>query len=197
MTRYLTQDCDCPDVITGTGGRRPTECSCGNRYLTEAQLNPPERKPLRRVSPKRELEEASGQRPRVRSTLRRTEPKRDWSLAQTKKEEEGCCRICKRSDRPLENAHILGREYDEPKIGADGRPLKELWVDPDRVIPACGPFPDGCHGDIDLHRINYMGHLTLSEQVRAVEDAGGIAQAYRALMPVERREEVERSAAVA
>jgi len=86
---------------------------------------------------------------------------------------------------------VLGREHDEPKIGADGWPLKELFVDPERVIPACGPFPGGCHGDIDHRRINYLQYLTLREQVKAVEDAGGIEAARMRLAPVEHREEVE------
>ena len=38
MTRYGTKDCTCPDVITGTGGKRPEKCGCGNRFQTEAEL---------------------------------------------------------------------------------------------------------------------------------------------------------------
>ena len=132
------------------------------------------------------------QKRKPRKALKRTEPKRDWTDGRAKVEEEGCCRICKRSDCPLEAAHVLGREHDEPKIGADGWPLKELYVDPDRIVPACGPFPAGCHGDIDMRRINLLHYLTLSEQLQAVKDAGGIEAARIRLAPVEHREEVER-----
>lgn len=39
MTTYRTkEDCGCPPVITGTGQKRPEECACGFRYLTEKEL---------------------------------------------------------------------------------------------------------------------------------------------------------------
>lgn len=117
------------------------------------------------------------------------EPKRDWSDALAKVELEGCCRICKRSNVKLEAAHVLGREHDEPKVsvGSDGESFiasKVLYVHPDRIVPLCGPFPDGCHGDVDHNRVNLVHHLTIEEQVQAVRDAGGIAPAWTALAPV-------------
>jgi hypothetical protein len=127
--------------------------------------------------------------------------KRDWTDARAKVEAEGYCRLCKHPDtatHPLEAAHILGREYDKPKRSAldpTNRVLKELYVHPDRIVPLCGPFPDGCHGDVDHHRVNLVHHLTLEEQLQAVKDAGGIAPAMAALAPVARREEVEESSA--
>lgn len=126
--------------------------------------------------------------------MKRTEPDRFWDDARAKVEQEGACRICKRTDLKLEAAHVLGRAYDEPRIGASGQPLKELYVDPDRIIPACGPFPENCHGDVDLKRIDLLPHLTIEEELRAVKDAGGIQAARTLLAPVEHREEVEASA---
>lgn len=39
MNRYATKDCDCPDVVIGTGGRRPEKCEeHGNRYLSATEL---------------------------------------------------------------------------------------------------------------------------------------------------------------
>lgn len=173
MAHYATRDCDCT-APRGLGYPRPDHCEAhGNRFLTDAELNPSERKPERRP----------------------TGPERDWADARSKIDEEGCCRICKRSDVPLEAAHVLGREHDEPKIGVGGGQLKVLYVRPDRVFPACGPFPNGCHGDAEYRRINVLPFLTIEEQVRAVLDAGGIAPAHMRLAPVTHREEVERTAA--
>jgi hypothetical protein len=68
---------------------------------------------------------------------------------------------------------------------------------PNRVIPLCGPFPAGCHGDAEYRRINVLSHLTLEEQLQAVKDAGGIEAARIRLEPVTHREEVEASSAPA
>jgi hypothetical protein len=136
--------------------------------------------------------------PKPRKPMKRSEPKRDWTDARRKVEEEGCCRICKRTDRPLEAAHVLGREHDEPKVVArnlfDGESVttsKTLYVHPDRIVPLCGPFPSGCHGDIDMRRINVLPYLTLEEQLQAVKDAGSIEAARIRLEPVTHRHEVE------
>jgi hypothetical protein len=193
---YRTRDCDCTAQMW-PGQKRPGRCEeHGNRFQTEAELNPPQCSSLRPVSPKRQADEDAGTRPRRHgSTLNQRQPDRDWTAARAKVEEEGCCRICKRTDRKLDAAHVLGREHDEPKVSrSTGEILKELYVDPDRIFPACGPFPDNCHGDVDFNRINYLQVLTLPEQIKAVEDAGGIEAARIRLAPVENREEVERSA---
>jgi hypothetical protein len=186
MTTKTAQPCGCEEVIyQGKKARR--ECEHGNSFVGKS---------LRSVSPKRQAEEDAGTRPkRHGSTMKRSEPARDWTDARAKVDEEGCCRICKRSDRKLESAHVLGREHDEPKVNkATGEILKELYVHPDRIFPACGPFPDGCHGDVDLNRVNYLQYLTLEEQVQAVRDAGGIDAARVRLAPVETREEREAAA---
>jgi hypothetical protein len=152
------------------GQERPKECPHGEPLFTEKR---------RADIAKRTAEDMNARQRRTpRRALKRSEPDRDWSLAQTKKEEEGCCRICKRTDLPLESAHILGREHDEPKLGADGWPLKELLVHPDRIIPACGPFPGGCHGAMHRHEVDVLQNLTLEEQLQAVKDAGSIEAAH-------------------
>lgn len=138
--------------------------------------------------------------PKPRKPMKRSAPKRNWTDARRKVEEEGCCRICKRSDRPLEAAHILGREHDEPKIRVDSNgeiftSSRVLYVHPDRIVPLCGPFPSGCHGDIDMRRINVLPYLTLEEQLQAVKDAGSIEAARIRLEPVTHREEVAGTAA--
>jgi hypothetical protein len=67
MTKLLTRGdvCDCT-FTTGTGQGRPEKCPCGNRFWTDKQLNPPERKPLAKVSAKRQAEEESGVRKKRR-----------------------------------------------------------------------------------------------------------------------------------
>jgi len=170
-TIRVAQPCGCAQE-TFMGQKREKTCECGNRF---------------------EKPGAAKARAERRSTSKRsTEPKRDWSAARAKVEEEGCCRICeKTSDEvKLEAAHVLGREHDEPRTPGS----KVLFVNPLRIIPACGPFPAGCHGDIDHNRINLVHYLTLDEQIQAVKDAGGIAPAFMELAPVSHREEVEASA---
>ena len=61
MTRFATRDCECKDLVTGVGGKRPDPCECGNRYQTPAELAPPKpRKPLASTSPKRVSEGRRG-----------------------------------------------------------------------------------------------------------------------------------------
>lgn len=175
------------------GRKRPEVCDHGNWFVSEKTLETERRRASEQPSRGRVG------KPRQRKPMKRTEPKRDWTDARAKVEEEGCCRICKRSDRPLEAAHVLGREHDEPKMRMDPStgeliPTRVLYVDPLRVFPACGPFPNGCHGDAEYRRINVLPYLTLEEQVQAVKDAGGIEPARIRLAPVEHREEVEASA---
>ena len=105
-------------------------------------------------------------------------PPRDWADAREKLEREEQCRVCGATWR-LECAHIMGRKHDEPKTPGS----KTLYVKPDRIVPLCGPFPEGCHGDFDHRRIDLMIHLTPEEQAQAVLDAGGIELARRKLCP--------------
>lgn len=159
-----------------------TECCTQDVYMGKKRERfCPHGRPFEKVQ---EGQREETPRPRRRSS-RSSEPKRDWTDALAKVQEEGCCRICKTTSRKLEAAHVLGRIHDEPKVSkTTGEILKELYVHPDRIVPLCGPFPEGCHGDVDLNRVNLVHHLTISEQVQAVRDAGGIAPAWTALAPV-------------
>jgi len=185
---FVATPCGCQREIGMTKAREAQTCEHGNllRYS----------KALSGSASSRPSTASSARRPRKK--LRRSEPKRDWTDARAKVDHEGCCRICKRTDRKLEAAHVLGREHDEPKVSkTTGEILQELYVHPDRVFPACGPFPAGCHGDAEYRRINVLSHLTLEEQLQAVKDAGGIEAARIRLEPVTHREEVEASSAPA
>src|ERR1700742_571895 len=191
MNLYATRECDCRASIP-RGAKRPERCvEHGNPYLTQKALEA-SRKPRPRINPiseKRQREIDEGERPRTGSTLKRTEPKRDWIDARAKVDHEGCCRICKRTDLPLEAAHVLGREHDEPKTRIDAKSgeliaTKILYVDPLRIFPACGPFPSGCHGAQHRHEVDLLRHLTLDEQVQAVKDAGSIEAAHIRLTKV-------------
>lgn len=177
---WVARGCGCVHEQV-LGKKRPKKCECGN------------------VFERPQLEEARRERARNRPARRPSEPDRYWDDARAKVEHEECCRICKKPaafGRPLEAAHVLGREHDEPRISPiTGEPLKELYVHPNRTFPACGPFPNGCHGDAEYRRINVLPYLSLEEQLQAVRDADGIEAARIRLAPVEHREEVERSAA--
>jgi hypothetical protein len=70
--KYLTRNCSCTHR-TYTGQARPEKCVHGNRFQTDAELNPPPRKPLPAKSPKRQAEEDRGARPRRRSGLKQTQ----------------------------------------------------------------------------------------------------------------------------
>lgn len=123
--------------------------------------------------------------------MRRGGPKRDWKDARAKVDAEGVCRICGESAN-LEAAHVMGRKHDEPKTPGS----KTLYVKPERVVPLCGPFPAGCHGDVDHHRVDLLPYLTKEEQVQAVQDAGSIETARVRLAPSAYKTEIrERNAA--
>lgn len=94
-------------------------------------------------------------------------PRRDWRAANAKRkrEESFGCRVCGRTDRVLELAHTIGREFDE-------RRGSTFWVDPDRVVLLCGPFPEGCHGASHRHEIDLYPYLTPDEQASAVARLG-------------------------
>jgi hypothetical protein len=182
VTRYATKDGCCKTDDLGIGAKRPVECEHHKRFLSPSQLRSVGvgAVPAPGQANVRGGVDSSTPRRRYKKS---SEPKRDWSLAIAKVEEEGCCRICKRSDRKLDASHILGREHDEPKIGADGRPLKELFVHPARIIPACGPYPLHCHGAQHRHEVDTLRYLTLDEQLMAVKDAGSIEAARIRLIP--------------
>ena len=118
---------------------------------------------------------------RSRKPMKRKSLRRDWTDARAKVEREACCRFCGfsgASQSLLEAAHIIGRKHDPILAGPRGG--KYIYVHPDSTIPLCGPFTHGnCHMEYDQGNIDILPHLTLHEQVRAVEDAGGIVSALR------------------
>jgi hypothetical protein len=111
--KYLTRDCDCT-YVTGVGGKRPDLCIHGARYLTDAQLNPPERTPLARVSEKRQAEIDAGERPRTNSTLKTG---RGFSVAPVQ-----------RAKVKLLTCLGCGREVDPDTVG-------EWTIDPAHLVP--------------------------------------------------------------
>jgi hypothetical protein len=175
MTDWIAQPCGCTQTV-GIGQKR--EKLCEHRHV---------------------FAKVDGDGKAKSPWRRRNEPQRDWADARAKVEHEGCCRICKKSEapgRPLEAAHVLGREHDEPKVSrTTGEILQELYVKPERIFPACGPSPGGCHGEAERNEINVLQFLTLEEQLQAVKDAGGIEAARIRLEPVTHLEEVREAAA--
>ena len=174
---HRADPCGCEMDIGMSKAREPHYCDHGNLLVYVKSLG---------------SKASTSTKTRSRRPMRRSEPKRDWTDARAKVDAAGCCRICKREDRPLEAAHVLGREHDEPKVSrATGEILAELYVHPDRIVEACGPFPEGCHGEIHQKTVDLLPYLTLEEQVQAVRDAGGIQHARVLLAPVDHRAELE------
>jgi 5-methylcytosine-specific restriction endonuclease McrA len=87
-------------------------------------------------------------------------------LAVSKRDSEGRCRNC--GDRPVEAAHTIGRARDVRTGG-------KVVVSPDAIIPLCR----SCHRAYDSRQLDILPLMTVREQARAVEDAGGIMAALR------------------
>lgn len=151
---------------------------------------------------------------RRRGSPKRSQPKRDWSAARTKVE-HAACRLCAPDENcgPVEAAHVIGRECDrvegpcrcghpiedhDAELGMcdhydmgggpcclNYRPAKALYVHADAVIP----LGSGHHKQYDAHEVDVLPVLTLEEQVRAVEDAGGIELARQRTAPLAYRTE--------
>ncbi len=119
--------------------------------------------------------------PLRRKAMKSRAIKRDWSEAVDKVQEEGRCRVCLAPDGiedggdviRLQAAHVIGREHDGVKVGPKGG--ETLFVRRESVVPLC----QFCHIQYDARRLDLLPYLFLPEQVRAVEDAGGIASANR------------------
>ncbi len=80
--------------------------------------------------------------------------------------------------RDLDAAHVIGRKHDPVLEGPRGG--KSIYVHPDSTVPLCGGFTDNfCHAQYDARQLDLLPYLHLHEQVRAVEDAGGIISALR------------------
>ncbi len=106
-----------------------------------------------------------------------TRLRRDWRDAIRKIEREARCRVCGET-RDLEAAHIIGRVADPLVVGPRGG--ESRYVHPDAIVPLCGGFTDNfCHGAYDRREIDLLPYLHIHEQVRAVEDAGGILSALK------------------
>lgn len=103
---------------------------------------------------------------------------RIWTDAIQKIQDEAACRNCGRTDKKLDCAHVSGRSFDRPKPGK-----KTKWVDPDDVIPLCGPFgdKDSCHTKYDHHQLSIISSLSPPEQLKAVQNFGTIELARRRL----------------
>ncbi len=95
--------------------------------------------------------------------------RRDWSLANEKRAAQRSfgCRVCGRTDRPLELAHVVDRAND-PRI----RDRKLIVVDPDLVVLLCGPTPVGCHGQYDRHELDLYPYLEPREIMVAIATVG-------------------------
>lgn len=121
--------------------------------------------------------------------------RRDWSDARRKVEDEGRCRLCSATGVRLEAAHILGRRYDRPRVA--GSSTKVLYCHPDSIIPLCGSTPDrvGCHYRYDAGEVSILAVLTPDEQIRAVQDAGGIELARRRIDAPDYRPEIQKARA--
>lgn len=102
---------------------------------------------------------------------------RSWVDALAKVQREGRCRVCGET-RDLEAAHVVGRKHDPVVVGPRGG--ESIYVHPDAIVPLCGGFTDNfCHRAYDHHEIDLLPYLHIHEQVRAVEDAGGILSALK------------------
>lgn len=152
MTKLLTRDevCDC-EFITGTGQKKPEKCIHGHRYWTEKQLNPPERKPLRAVSPKREAEEKAGTRKKRRGNGLNPGKGFQASPAQRAKVKLLPCLACGYgSDFPDETGVDPAHLWPRGKGGCDHV---------DCVIPLCR----SCHRAFDRGELDLTPKLAASE----------------------------------
>lgn len=105
---------------------------------------------------------------------------RSWGDALVKVHREGRCRYCGYMG-DLDAAHIIGRKHDAVITGPRGG--QTLYVHPDSIVPLCGAFsPNFCHQKYDQETLDLLPHLHLHEQIRAVEDAGGIESARKRII---------------
>lgn len=114
-------------------------------------------------------------------------PARDWSEANAKLEAEGnVCRVGGQEplghsadhpgcEGPVQRAHIIGRDCDEP------HPTKPGWliVRAASVVPLCRKH----HQQYDARRLDLLPYLSEREQAHAVLQAGGIVSALVRLSP--------------
>ena len=128
-------------------------------------------------------------------------PRRDWSDARQKVQDEGRCRLCSAVGVKLDAAHVLGRRFDRPRVA--GSSTKVLYVHPDSIVPLCSDqvvedgqgsrVRVGCHYRYDAGEVSILAVLTPDEQVRAVQDAGGIELARRRVDAPDYRPAIEQA----
>lgn len=110
--------------------------------------------------------------------IKSTSIPRRWGDALRKVEEEGACRYCGSRTDYLEAAHVIARRCDPILSGPRGGQYR--YVHPDSIVPLCGAFSlNKCHEKYDRHELDLLTRLKLHEEVRAVEDAGGIMGALK------------------
>ena len=96
---------------------------------------------------------------------------------ETLAKKEQVCIVC--GSPNVELAHVTKRVFDKPRTPGS----KTVYVEPESVVPLCGPFPEGCHGAYDAHELDIVSYLETPEQVRAVEDYGSLLSALVRLAP--------------
>ncbi len=107
------------------------------------------------------------------------------------------CRVCQRTDRKIELAHVIGIASDTREAvvtTVEGREVRVCRINPDRVVPLCGPQqqPGTCHYGLDLgHDLELWDFLTPVEKQQAIHDAGSLGQAMRRCAPRTRGDRVE------
>lgn len=133
-------------------------------------------------------------KPLGRATAPRRRPVvRDWTEANAKVESEGgFCRVGAHDAGlgvpidnprdlpgcagPVERAHVIGREHDDPHPTRAG----VLIVRAESVVPLCRRH----HAEYDGRRLDLLPYLDVAEQVHAVAQAGGLVAAlYRVSGP--------------
>jgi hypothetical protein len=158
----------CTEEVTQKTGH-PGQCKVhGETYRYPKALGANGRKPMRSVSPKRELEEATGKRPRQRgSTLKRSSAP-ETSPAQRKKVRGRPCAGCGREGH-VDPAHVWPRAHGG-------------CLHPDCVIPLCRT----CHRAFDQGELDLLSRFADSEGW-AVEQARPILKHGVGLVELVRR----------
>jgi hypothetical protein len=109
--------------------------------------------------------------PMKRTEMKKKLLRRDWSDARAKVSKEGRCRLCGHipaSESLLEAAHLVGCKYDPVMAGPRGG--KYLYVEPDSIVPLCGPFTHGnCHMRFDKREVSLIGVLDIREYRYAIK----------------------------
>lgn len=109
------------------------------------------------IQRKTELRASGRPERKARKTVKGKPVRQDWRNAEIKR---GPCRRCGRQDAQL--AHTVGKKYQDVKVSSLVR-----WVNPNSVIPLCGPFGWDCHGRYDRRETGIRDLLTFRELLNA------------------------------